>query len=76
MTPTEKQKALRSNSLLWLVAMVLPGAFYLAFASTRFPWPVIIPLLFFGLMHASNGMLAKAMGKPAEDATKTPEPGA
>ncbi len=76
MTASEKQKALRSNSLLWLAAMVLPGAFHLAFSSTRFPWPVIIPLLFFGLMHASNCMLANAMGKPAEDAAKTPDPGA
>lgn len=67
MTRSEQQKALRSNSLLWLAAMLLPGALHLAVGSTRFPWPAIIPFLLFGAMLASNRMLARAIGKPTDD---------
>ena len=75
MTTSEKQKALRTNSLLWLAAMILPGVFYLAFAGTRFPWPVVLPLLLFGAMLASNQMLAKAMGKPVNEGGTETKPG-
>ena len=66
MTKSEQQQALRTNSLLWLVAMLLPGAL-LAVGSTRFPWPAILPLLLFGAMLASNRMLARAIGKSTDD---------
>ena len=68
MTKSDKQKVLRSNTLLWLAAMILPGVLHLAFASTRFPWPVMLPLLLFGAMLASNQMLSKAIGKPTNEA--------
>jgi fatty acid desaturase len=71
MTKSDKPKMLRANSLLWLAAMILPGVLHLAFASTRFPWPVMLPLLLFGAMLASNQMLSKAIGQPTDD--KEPE---
>jgi fatty acid desaturase len=75
MTPSEKQKMLRTNTLLWLAAIVLPGVFQIAFASTRFPWPVLMPFLLWGALLASNQMLARAMGKPAGDPGPDPKPG-
>jgi hypothetical protein len=74
MTPSEKQKMLRTNTLLWLAAMVLPGVFHIAFASTRFPWPVLMPFSLWGALLASNQMLARAMGKPADDSGPDPKP--
>ena len=74
MTPSEKQKMLRTNTLLWLAAMVLPGVFQIAFASTRFPWPVLMPFLLLGALLTSNQMLTKAMGKPAGDPEPDPKP--
>ncbi len=65
MNQSEKQKMLRTNTLLWLAAMILPGVFHIAFASTRFPWPVLMPFLLLGALLASNQMLARAIGKPA-----------
>ncbi len=67
MTTSEKQKAVRTNSLLWIAAMLLPGLFYLIMASARFPWPVLMPFLLLGPMMASNQMLARAIGKPSDD---------
>ena len=67
MTTSEKQKALGTNSLLWLPAMVLPTVFYFAFASVLFPWPLILPLLLLVPMLASNQILAKAIGKPIDE---------
>jgi len=75
MTPSEKQKMLRTNTLLWLAAMVLPGVFHIAFASTRFPWPALMPFLLLGALLASNQMLTRAMGKPAGDPEPAPKPG-
>ena len=66
---------LRTNSLLWLAAMVLPGVFHIALASTRFPWPVIMPFLLFGAMLASNQMLARAIGKPTDEQAPDNKPG-
>jgi hypothetical protein len=54
--------------------MVLPGVFHIAFASTRFPWPVLMPFLLLGALLASNQMLARAMGKPAGDPEPDPKP--
>lgn len=73
MTKSKKQHMLRMNTLLWLAAMVLPGVLHIAFASTRFPWPVILPLLLFGALLASNQMLSQAIGKPTDE--PEPKPG-
>ena len=70
MTKSEKSKLLTTNTILWLAAMVLPVVLHFALASTQFPWPVILPLLLFGAMLASNRMLAKAIGDTTEDSSR------
>jgi hypothetical protein len=61
---------LKWNSLLWVLAMAMPAFFHLVLSGTRFPWPLIFPLLLFGPMLASNRMLAEA----ASDATSGQDP--
>ena len=75
MNQAEKQRMLRTNTLLGLAAMILPGVFHIAFASTRFPWPVLMPFLLLGALLASNQMLARAIGKPAGDPGPDTKPG-
>lgn len=74
MTKAEKQKLLKTNTIYWLTAMLLPALFHFglkAFGSenAKFPWPVLIPLLLLGLMLGSNNMLSQAIGEPADDST-------
>jgi fatty acid desaturase len=66
MKPSEKNTLLKWNTMLWLVAMVAPAVFSIAFASSRFPWPVILPLLLMGPMLASNRMISQAIGRSGE----------
>ena len=66
MKNTDKKNLLKWNTILWLVAMVLPAFFSIAFASAKFPWPMILPLLLFGPMLGSNRMLLHAIGETAE----------
>jgi len=61
---------LKWNTLLWLVAMALPALFSIAFASTKFPWPIMLPLLLLGLMLASNKMLAQAIADSTKEHLK------
>lgn len=61
MTSDEKKNMLKWNTVLWLLAMGLPAFFSIAFASAKFPWPLILPLLLVGPMLASNKMLSKAI---------------
>lgn len=70
MTKSDKSKLLTKNTILWLAAMVLPVVLHFALASTRFPWPVILPLLLFGAMLASNSILAKAIGDTTDDSSR------
>lgn len=70
MTKPEKSKLLTANTILWLTAMVLPVVLHLALASTKFPWPMILPLLLFGAMLASNSMLSKAIGDTTDDSSQ------
>jgi hypothetical protein len=63
MKNSEKNTLLKWNTILWLAAMTLPAFFSIAFASTRFPWQIICPLLLIGPMLASNKMLIKAIGE-------------
>ena len=67
MTKSEKSKLLTTNTILWLMAMALPAALHFALGSTRFPWPLLLPLLLFGAMLASNNMLGKAIGAPTDE---------
>lgn len=66
MKSSDKKRLLKWNTLLWLAAMVLPACFSIAFAATKFPWPMILPLLLFGPMLASNRMLTQAIGQPTD----------
>ena len=66
MKHAEKKNLLKWNTILWLVAMVVPAFFSIAFASTKFPWPMIVPLLLFGPMLASNKMLTQAIGESTD----------
>lgn len=63
MNQAEKKHMLKWNTILWIVAMVSPAFFSFAFASTKFPWPMILPLLLLGPMLASNKMLIRAIGE-------------
>jgi Na+-driven multidrug efflux pump len=72
MTKADKQKLLKTNSLYWFIAMILPAVFHFGFKafaseSATFPWPVLIPFLFLGLMYASNNMISQAIGQPTDD---------
>ena len=68
MKNSDKKNLLKWNTILWIAAMVLPAFLSLAFASTKFPWPMILPLLLMGPMLASNKMLAQAIGDSADAA--------
>lgn len=68
MTNSEKKTLLKWNTILWLAAMALPAFFNIAFASTKFPWPIVLPLLLLGFMLASNKMLIQAIGESREAA--------
>ncbi len=66
MKNTEKKNLLKWNTILWLAAMALPALFSIAFASTKFPWQIIVPLLLIGPMLVSNKMLTQAIGDSTE----------
>ena len=68
MKTSEKNNLLKWNAILWLAAMVLPVVFSFALASTKFPWQIIVPLLVFPCLLASNKMLAQAIGQTTDDA--------
>ena len=70
MKNSDKKHLLKWNTILWLAAMVLPAFFSIAFASTKFPWPMVLPLLLIGPMLVSNKMLTQAIG----DSTDTQIP--
>ncbi len=62
MKTTERKHLIKWNTILWLTAMILPAFFSIAFASTKFPWPMILPFLLLGPMLGSNKMLIQAIG--------------
>ena len=61
MKNTDSKKLLKWNTILWLAAMVIPVCLSFAFAATKFPWQIIIPMLLIGPMLASNKMLSQAL---------------
>lgn len=63
MNDSEKKNLLKWNTLLWLFAMATPAVLSFAFASTKFPWPLVMPFLLLGCLFASNKMLVQAMGE-------------
>jgi hypothetical protein len=66
MKSTDKKNLLKWNTILWLAAMVLPAFFSIAFASTKFPWPMMVPLLLIGPMLVSNNLLTQAIGQSTD----------
>ena len=66
MKNSDKKNLLKWNTILWLAAMVLPAFFSIAFASAKFPWPMILPLLLIGPMLVSNKMLTQAIGQSTD----------
>lgn len=70
MNPSQKKSLLKWNTILWLAAMLMPAFFSIALASTKFPWPMVLPLLLLGPMLASNRMLIQA-GDGGTDAPRT-----
>jgi len=68
MKNSEMKNLLKWNTILWLAAMALPAFFSIAFASAKFPWPVIVPLLLIGPMLVSNKMLIQASGESTDGA--------
>ena len=78
MTESDRKKLIRSNTILWLAAMVVPAMFDLsfkAFASgpVKFPWPMIVPFLFMGLLLASNKLLTTALDESANGSGDAPD---
>jgi hypothetical protein len=67
MTTSEKNSMLKWNTILWLLAMAVPAGLSFALASTKFPWQILVPLLLFGPMLASNNMISKAIGTTKDD---------
>lgn len=65
MKTADKNKLLKWNSILWLAAMLLPAFFHIALGSSKFFWPMLVPLLLLGPMLASNKMLGQAIGDTA-----------
>jgi hypothetical protein len=67
MTKAEKNHLIKWNSICWIAAMVLPSVLHLALGDTKFPWPLMLPFLYFGFSMASNNMLSKAIGKATDE---------
>ncbi len=70
MTKSEKSKLLRQNTLCWIAALVAPVILHFGLGSTKFPWPLILPLLLLGPMLASNKLLSKASGEATNDSSQ------
>lgn len=66
MKHAERSKLLKWNTILWLLAMVIPAFLSIAFASTKFPWQIILPMLLLGPMLYSNRLLTQAIGESAD----------
>jgi hypothetical protein len=71
MTKSEKSRVLKTNTIYWITAMILPAIFYFGFKafaseSARFPWPVLIPFLYLGLMTGSNALITRAIGETTD----------
>ena len=67
MTTSVKNNLLKQNTICWLGAIIVPLLLHFGLGSTKFPWPVILPVLIVGLMLASNRLLSKAIGKTTDD---------
>ncbi|MEQ1850814.1 MAG: hypothetical protein ABMA01_04390 [Chthoniobacteraceae bacterium] len=69
MTTSEKNNLLKQNTLCWLAA-IIPLLLHFSLNSTKFPWPMILPLIYVGLMLASNKLLSKASGETTDNSSR------
>jgi hypothetical protein len=69
MTKSTKSKLIKQNIICWLAAILLPVILHVGLSGTKFPWPIILPLLLFPAMLASNSLLSKAAGDASDDST-------
>ena len=69
MTQGEKNRLLLWNSMIWIAAMVLPFVLNVTLGSTKFPWPVLVPLLFIGFLLYSNSVLSRVIGETSDSAS-------
>jgi hypothetical protein len=69
MTQGEKNRLLLWNSMIWIAAMVLPFVLNVTLGSTKFPWPVLLPLLFIGFLLYSNSVLSRVIGETSDSAS-------
>lgn len=67
MTKSAKSKLIRQNSLCWGAALVVPLILHFGLSHTGFQWPIVLPLLLFPVMLASNGLVSRAAGNSSED---------
>ena len=67
MTTSEKKKMLTTNACLWVAAIALPLILHFGLGSTKFPWPMLVPLLLIWPAIFSNLLLSKAIGEPSDD---------
>lgn len=68
-TKSTKSKLIKQNSICWLAAILLPVILHVGLSDTKFPWPVILPVLLFPAMLASNSFLSRAAGDTSDDST-------
>lgn len=62
-----KSKLIKQNSLCWAAAILLPVILHVGLSGTKFPWPLILPLLLFPAMLASNNVVSRAAEGPSDD---------
>lgn len=72
MNDIEKKRLLTTNTIYWIVAMLLPAMFDLGFKAlatgpVKFPWVVVVPLLLIGPLLASNNLIVQAMTKSSSE---------
>lgn len=75
MTESTKKQLVKKNTFLWFTAMLIPLIFDLGFkmfasGPVRFPWPILIPFLYIGLLLASNALITAAVDGAADPADK------
>jgi hypothetical protein len=67
MTKSTKSKLIKQNSICWLAAILLPVILHIGLSDTKFPWPMILPLLILPVMLASNSLISKAAGDASDN---------
>jgi hypothetical protein len=67
MTKSTKSKLIKQNIICWFAAILLPLILHVGLSDTKFPWPILLPLLLLPAMLVSNSLLSKAAGDVSGD---------